>query len=58
MVIGLISTCYQVGNVISWLIAGYLSAEYDWRAAFWVPGLFLLPVAAVFVIFLDRKSVV
>jgi OPA family glycerol-3-phosphate transporter-like MFS transporter len=55
MVIGLISTCYQVGNVISWLIAGYLSAEYDWRAAFWVPGLFLLPVAAVFVIFLRNR---
>jgi sugar phosphate permease len=55
MVIGLISTCYQVGNVISWLVAGYLTATYDWRAAFWVPGLFLLPVAAVFAIFLRNR---
>lgn len=55
MVIGLISTCYQVGNVVAWLVAGYLSARYDWRAAFWAPGLFLLPVAATFAIFLRNR---
>lgn len=47
-VIGLISTCYQLGNVFAWLLAGYLSQRYSWRAAFWVPGAFLILVAAVF----------
>jgi OPA family sugar phosphate sensor protein UhpC-like MFS transporter len=54
-VIGLISTCYQIGNVVSWLLAGYLSDAYDWRATFWVPGLFLLPVAVVFGVFLRNR---
>lgn len=46
-VIGLISTCYQVGNVLSWLLAGMLCDSIGWRAAFWVPSLILLPVAVV-----------
>jgi len=47
-VMGLISTCYTVGNVISWLLAGQLCEALGWRAAFWVPSLILLPVAVVF----------
>jgi len=53
--IGLISTCYQVGNVASWLLAGHLCQTLDWRAAFWVPSLILLPVAAVFVFFMRNR---
>jgi sugar phosphate permease len=51
-VIGLISTCYQVGNVLSWLLAGFLCDAVGWRAAFWVPSLILLPLAMVFYAFL------
>lgn len=52
-VMGLISTCYQVGNVASWLLAGILcDSRLGWRAAFWVPSLILLPVAAIFYAFL------
>lgn len=47
-VIGLISTCYTVGNVLSWLLAGFLCDAHGWRAAFWVPSLILVPVALVF----------
>jgi MFS transporter, OPA family, glycerol-3-phosphate transporter len=54
-VIGLISTCYQLGNVFAWLLAGHLCQEFGWRAAFWVPGLFLLPVAAVLAAFLRNR---
>ena len=36
-------TCYQAGNVMSWLLAGYLAHTYGWRYAFWVPaGIFAL----------------
>jgi len=55
-VIGLISTCYQVGNVISWLLAGLLcDSPLGWRAAFWVPSLILLPVAGIFLAFLRNS---
>jgi MFS transporter, OPA family, sugar phosphate sensor protein UhpC len=46
--IGLISTCYQVGNVLSWLLAGMLCDTLGWRWAFAIPGLLLLPMAAAF----------
>lgn len=45
LVVGLISTCYQVGNVVSWLLAGWMCSEIGWRAAFYVPSLILVPVA-------------
>lgn len=50
--IGRLSTCYQVGNVLSWLLAGFLCDSIGWRSAFMVPGLILLPMAAVFFLFL------
>jgi MFS transporter, OPA family, glycerol-3-phosphate transporter len=51
-VIGLISTCYQVGNVVSWLLAGFLCEAVGWRAAFAVPSLILIPMAVAFCLFL------
>jgi len=51
-VMGLISTCYQVGNVLSWLLAGVLCDAWGWRAAFRVPSLILIPMAVVFFAFL------
>ncbi len=51
LLIGLISTCYQVGNVVSWLLAGWLCEAYlDWRPAFFVPALILMPVTIAFAI--------
>lgn len=55
MVIGLLSTCYQVGNVLAWLLAGTLVERIGWRAAFYVPGLWLLPMAALFYAFLRNR---
>ncbi len=54
-VIGLISTCYTVGNVISWLLAGVLCDTMGWRAAFWVPSLLLIPVAITFFLLLRNS---
>ena len=48
ILIGRLSTCYQVGNVLSWLLAGFLCDAIGWRAAFLVPSLILLPMAVVF----------
>lgn len=41
LLVGLISTCYQVGNVLAWLLAGYVAGTYGWRAAFIVPSAIL-----------------
>ncbi|MBN1771553.1 MAG: MFS transporter, partial [Deltaproteobacteria bacterium] len=49
LVVGLISTCYQVGHVLSWLLAGALcDSGWGWRAAFLVPSLILVPVTILF----------
>jgi MFS transporter, OPA family, glycerol-3-phosphate transporter len=55
--IGRLSTSYQVGHALSWLLAGVLCDAIGWRAAFVVPGLFLLPVALVFFLFLRDSPV-
>ena len=36
---GLFGSCYQVGNAVSWLLAGYLAETYGWRFVFWIPAL-------------------
>ena len=50
--IGRLSTCYTVGNVFSWVLAGFLTDAFGWRSAFLVPSLFLIPMAIVFYAFL------
>ena len=55
--LGRLSTSYQVGNVLSWLLAGALCDSIGWRASFSVPGLFLLLVAVVFFLLLRDSSV-
>ncbi len=47
LLVGLISTCYQVGNVLAWLLAGYIAGTYGWRAAFTVPSVILAGMAVV-----------
>ena len=55
--IGRLSTSYQAGHVVSWLLAGALCEAVGWRAAFVVPGLLLIPVALVFFVFLRDSPV-
>jgi sugar phosphate permease len=52
---GLISTCYQGGNVLAWLLAGTLVSEIGWRASFWIPGLILIPMAVIVVLGLRNR---
>lgn len=40
---GLYGSSFQVGNILSWLLAGHLCMHYGWRYAFWAPAaIFLL----------------
>ena len=55
--IGRLSTCYTVGNVLSWLLAGFLTDAFGWRSAFLAPSLFLIPMAIVFYVFLRDSPV-
>jgi len=55
--IGRLSTCYTVGNVLSWILAGFLCDAVGWRSAFLVPGLVLLPMAGIFFLFLRDSPV-
>ena len=47
---GLMGSCYQIGNAVSWLLASYLAANYGWRALFWVPAILFLISSIHFVI--------
>ena len=47
---GLMGSCYQIGNMYSWLLASYLAANYGWRSLFWVPAILFLISAVHFVI--------
>jgi len=38
-IMGLYGSCYQLGNAVSWLLAGYLASTYGWRYVFWVPSI-------------------
>jgi MFS transporter, OPA family, glycerol-3-phosphate transporter len=47
-VMGLWSTCYQVGAVLSTLFATWLLVHYGWRSAFFGPALLVAGFALVF----------
>jgi sugar phosphate permease len=46
---GLMGSCYQIGNAYSWLLASYLAATYGWRTIFWVPAIIFLASSIHFV---------
>ncbi len=47
---GLYGSGFQIGNMISWLLAGYLCFHYGWRYVFWVPAYLSLFVGVYFYI--------
>lgn len=52
---GLMASCYLVGHVATWLLAGQLCAHYGWRVAFWLPGAVLLLGAAGFAVLVRNR---
>jgi sugar phosphate permease len=53
-VMGLWSTCYQVGPFLAGPFAGILIAAYGWRAAFHVPALIMAGVALLVLLLVTR----
>jgi len=45
---GLFSSCFLVGSVFSWLLAGFLAGNLGWRTAFWLPSVAVLFFAFLF----------
>ena len=43
---GILGSSYQIGNALSWLLAGLLAAYLDWRWLFYVPAMILAAAAA------------
>lgn len=41
-VTGLFGSCFLVGSIFSWLLAGFITGNYGWRFTFWVPSLLVL----------------
>ena len=49
---GILGTSYQMGNVLSWLLGGFIIGNFGWRFGFWVPALIFIAVG----IFWYRKA--
>jgi len=45
---GTFGSCFLVGNMIAWPLLGYVAANYGWRAAFSLPPILLILIAAIF----------
>ncbi len=45
---GIFGSCFLVGNMISWIVLGYVVSIYGWRFAFIVPMPLLVSLAALF----------
>jgi len=53
--IGIMSTSYQIGHCLSWLLAGFLTEEFGFRMAFRVPALWVLVFLPFFAVFVRNK---
>jgi len=42
---GMFGSCFVAGNAFTWLLTGWLVANFGWRMAFWVPALLLVLTA-------------
>jgi sugar phosphate permease len=51
-VMGLWSTCYQIGGIAATALAGWLLARHGWRSAFYVPALVLALVGVAVLVWL------
>ena len=43
---GILGSSYQIGNVVSWALAGFVVGSLGWRWAFWVPAV-ITPLLAL-----------
>lgn len=39
---GIYGSSFQIGNVVSWLLAGFLCSNYGWRSVFWLPAILFI----------------
>ena len=44
---GVFGTSFVVGNALTWLLSGWLVAQYGWRQAFWIPGVLMIIMALI-----------
>jgi sugar phosphate permease len=56
-VMGLWSTCYQVGGLVATWLAGWLAMRSGWRFALWVPAGVLLLVGVAVLVALPSRAV-
>jgi len=52
---GAFGSCFLVGNMIAWPLLGYVAAKYGWRAAFYLPPILLILIAAIFYLCVEES---
>jgi len=53
---GILGSSYQIGNAVSWLLAGFVAGHFGWRFIFWVPAVFTLLILIGWVNRLEEKA--
>lgn len=53
---GILGSSYQIGNALSWLLAGFVAGHFGWRFVFWVPTVITLLVLICWVKQLQEKA--
>lgn len=48
VIMGFMSTSYQIGNALAWILTGAVVDHMGWRSAFWVPAAVALCWALIF----------
>ncbi|MFA6449519.1 MAG: MFS transporter [bacterium] len=51
LIMGVWSTCYQIGGALASALAAFTLSRWGWRSAFFVPAAILLLIATVFILF-------
>ncbi len=55
-IMGVWSTCYQVGGIVATALAAFLVAHHGWRAAFYVPASWLAAMSVVVFLLLPAST--
>ena len=54
-VTGAFSTSYEIGNVLSWILAGFLLVNYGWKFVFYIPALVLITTGIMYIRLMEHS---
>ncbi len=53
---GILGSSYQIGNVASWILSGFVVGLLGWRWAFWIPAVIVIPVLIYWLLRIKERA--